>query len=99
MNYIIWFTIISLGVLSFLQRLVPWIILRKNQRNENLDTLFGYFAIAAFSSLMIEELPSHLVTDFVSLFVALLVALKTRNVGLTVLSAMAVVLIAGIIFS
>ena len=99
MNYTIWLTIIALGILSFSQRLVPWLVLRKQPKGEIVDRLFGYFAIAAFSSLMIEELPDNVITDVIALLAALLVALRTKNVGLTVLSAMAVTLISGLIIS
>lgn len=99
MNYTILLTIIVLGILSLVQRLVPWLLIRGQSKGENLDRLFGYFSIAAFSSLMVEELPSHVITDFIALFVALLVSLRTKNVGMTVLSAMAVALISVFLLS
>lgn len=99
MNITILFTIIVLGILSLTQRLIPWLLLRRQSKVENLDRLFEYFSIAAFSSLMVEELPSHLTTDLIALFVALLVSIRTKNVGLTVLSAMAVALLSGFLLN
>ena len=92
-----WIIILVLAVLSLIQRLVPWLILRKYSDVENIDRMFGYLAISAFATLMIENIPKITPVFVVSLIFALIVSLKTKNVGLAVLAAMAAVFISGFV--
>ena len=90
MTETVWTLIAVLAVMSLAQRLVPWLILRRNSDEEKLNTLFGYFAIAAFATLMVENLPGLTFKYLVALAVAAVLSMKTKNVGMAVLAAMLV---------
>ncbi len=87
MNYII-ILVAALGVLSLLQRLLPWIIYKNHKGETFLTNLFDYVAISAFGALMIENIQSFSPESLVPLIPAVIVAYWTRNAGATVLVAM-----------
>ncbi|MCL4337627.1 MAG: AzlD domain-containing protein [Candidatus Thermoplasmatota archaeon] len=87
MNYII-ILVAALGVLSLLQRLLPWIIYKSHKGETFLTNLFDYVAISAFGALMIENIQSFSPESLVPLIPAVIVAYWTRNAGATVLVAM-----------
>ncbi len=93
----IWIVIAILAVLSLSQRLIPWLLFRKRSVGKDLDRVFDYFAIAAFTSLMVDNIPQLNLNYIVALAVALAVSLKTKNVGFAVLSAMVVTVLISVI--
>lgn len=94
----IWIVMAILAVLSLTQRLAPWLIFRKHSFGKDYDRIFDYFAIAAFTTLMVDNIPQINVEYIVALVVALVVSIKTKNVGYAVISAMIVTLLASYFF-
>ena len=88
MTEIVWILIAVLAVMSLAQRLIPWLILRRNSDGGKLNRFFGYFAIAAFATLMVENIPSLNYRYAVALVMAAIISIKTKNVGMAVLAAM-----------
>lgn len=88
MTEIVWILIAVLAVMSLAQRLIPWLILRRNSDGDRLNRFFGYFAIAAFATLMVENLPGLNYQYAVALVMAAIISIKTKNVGMAVLAAM-----------
>lgn len=87
---ITWIIIGILAVMSLAQRLIPWLLMRRNPGNDRIDGFFGYFAIAAFATLMVENIPGLSYEYIIALSVAMVISLKTKNVGMAVLAAMLV---------
>lgn len=86
-----------LAILSLSQRLIPWLVLRKRGFGKDIDRVFDYFAIAAFTTLMVDNIPQISLEYIIALAVALIVSIKTKNVGLAVISAMIITVLAGIL--
>lgn len=76
--------------MSLAQRLIPWLLMRRNPGKDRIDRFFGYFAIAAFATLMVENIPGLSYEYIIALSVAMVISLKTKNVGMAVLAAMLV---------
>lgn len=84
-----------LAVLSLSQRLIPWLVFRKSSFGKDIDRVFNYFAIAAFTTLMVDNIPQISLEYIIALAVALIISIKTKNVGLAVISAMIITVLAG----
>lgn len=76
-----------LGLLSALQRIVPWVLYRKF-RNGQMQKLFDLIAVSAFAALMIENMQGFDLQTILPLIPAALVAYRTKNLGATVLVAL-----------
>ncbi len=84
----IYILIAVLGVFSLLQRVVPWFLYKSFKAGAFSQKLFDIVAIAAFSSLMIDNINTFDLQTVFPLIPALIIALKTKNLGLSVLIAM-----------
>lgn len=84
----IYFLILILGIFSLIQRVVPWFLYKSFKAGALSQKLFDIVAIAAFSSLMIDNINTFDIQTVFPLVPALIVALKTKNIGLSVLAAM-----------
>ena len=73
--------------MTFSQRLVPWLYARKIRLSEDTLKWFSLVGTAAFASLMVENISAFSPAEILALAVALAVSIKSRNLGLTVLSA------------
>lgn len=90
MNYTLIIMILVLALLSAGQRVIPWIFYSRFKNSENLEDVFNLFAIAAFSALMVYNVQSLTVTTLVALVIALLFAIRFKNVGVTIVIALLV---------
>lgn len=86
-----------LAALSLLQRLLPWIIMSRYQGGKGLQEIFNLFAVSAFASLAVYNMTEIDPASILSLAVAVVVAVRTKNLGYAVLSAIAVSLAASYI--
>ena len=86
--------IAALALLSLSQRLVPWLVISRFSGGRNMEQIFNLFAVSAFSALAVYNITEFTAGSLVSLAVAALVALRTRNLGYAVLAAIAVSLVA-----
>lgn len=85
---IVLFVVIAiLGLLSALQRIVPWILYRKF-KNGRVQRLFDLIAVSAFAALMIDNMQGFGLQTVLPLIPAAIVAYRTRNLGATVLVAL-----------
>ncbi len=84
----IYILILILGAFSLLQRVVPWLLYKNYKAGPISQKLFDLVAIAAFSSLMIDNVSKFNFQNLFPLLPALIVILKTRNLGLSILVAM-----------
>ena len=82
--------IIALAVLSLAQRIVPWVFYSRFKENKRLENLFELFAISAFTSLFVYNVENVSAISITALFAALIVALKTKNLSLTIVTAILV---------
>ncbi|MCL5802422.1 MAG: AzlD domain-containing protein [Thermoplasmataceae archaeon] len=85
--------IISLAALSFLQRFLPWAFYSKFRSGESLQKIFDMLAVSAFTALFVYNVQKVDLATLISLAVAFVVVLKTKNMGLTVIAAMIVSII------
>lgn len=76
--------------MTFSQRLIPWLYARRIRIPESALAWFGLVGTSAFATLMVENMASFGITEIAALAVALAVSLKSKNLGLTVLSAIMV---------
>ena len=86
--------IAALAILSLSQRLVPWLVISRFSGGRHMEQIFNLFAVSAFSALAGYNITEFTAGSLVSLAVAALVALRTRNLGYAVLAAIAVSLVA-----
>lgn len=85
--------IIALALLSFLQRFIPWAFYSRIGTGQELQKIFDMLAISAFTALFVYNIEKLDLETLVSLAAAFAVILKTKNIGLTVIVAMAVSLV------
>ena len=85
--------IVPLALLSFLQRFIPWIFYSRIGNAKGAEKIFDMLALSAFAALFVYNIQKLDIETLVSLAVALPVILKTKNMGLTVIAAMAVSLV------
>ena len=83
-----------LAILSLSQRLVPWLVISRFSGGRHMEQIFNLFAVSAFSALAVYNITEFTAGSLVSLVVAAMVALRTRNLGYAVLAAIAVSLLA-----
>lgn len=76
--------------MTFSQRLLPWLYSKNIRLSRNSLRWFGLVGTSAFATLMVENMSSFGPVEIAALAVALIVSLKTKNLGLTVLSAVIV---------
>lgn len=76
-----------LGLLSVLQRIVPWLLYRRF-RNGKIQKMFDLIAVSAFAALMIENMQGFDLQTVIPLIPAAIVAYRTKNLGATVLVAL-----------
>ena len=88
MNFLVIAVIAVLGLLSMLQRVLPWILYKKVGKSNYLPMLFDLVAVSAFASLMVDNIQAFTLSNLVPLVPAILIAYKTRNLGATVLVAL-----------
>ncbi len=81
--------IILLGILSLLQRVIPWVLYKRLTPGAMSQRVFDIVAVAAFSSLMVYNMNSFQYQDVIPLIPAFIVAFRTRNIGLSILVGMA----------
>lgn len=80
--------IMVLGILSLLQRVVPWVMYKRLTPGAVSQRLFDIVAVAAFASLMVYNMNSFQYQGVIPLFPAFIVAYKTRNIGMSILVGM-----------
>ena len=97
MNYTLIYLLAALALLSVLQRVIPWLFYKMLKSGNSLEKTFDLFAISAFSALLVYNVQSLNFITLISLAVALVVAMKFHNMGLTVLVALAVLSISLIV--
>lgn len=85
--------ILALALLSFLQRFIPWAFYSRVGNGEDLQKIFDMLAISAFTALFIYNIQKLDLQTLISLAAALVVIVKTKNMGLTVIAAMVVSLV------
>ena len=90
MSYVLIYLLAALALLSILQRIIPWLFYKRLKSGNSLEKTFDLFAISAFSALLVYNVQSLGLVTFISLAVALAVAMKFHNIGLTVLVALTV---------
>jgi len=90
MNHDLIIIIIALALMSFLQRFLPWAFYSKLSSEKSLQKMFDMLAISAFTALFVYNVQALDPVTLISLAVAFIVVLKTRNLGLTVIAAMAI---------
>ncbi|MFG1460357.1 MAG: AzlD domain-containing protein [Thermoplasmataceae archaeon] len=87
MTVIITILIIVLALMSISQRVLPWKFYDKFRKYLKLEGFFNLFAVSAFASLLIYNIPQVTLINVVAIVSAIAVALKTKNLPLTVLVA------------
>ncbi len=97
MSYTLIYLLAALALLSVLQRVIPWLFYKRLKSGNSLEKTFDLFAISAFSALLVYNVQSLSFITLISLAVALFVAMKFRNIGLTVLVALGVLSVSLII--
>lgn len=80
--------------MTFSQRLIPWLYSKKIAFSDNSLRLFNLVGTSAFATLMVENMSSLGLIEIVALVAALVVSLKSKNLGLTVLSAVIIGIVA-----
>lgn len=85
--------IIALALMSFLQRFLPWAFYSRLSSEKSLQRVFDMLAISAFTALFVYNVQTLDPVTLISLAVAFVVVLRTRNLGLTVIAAMAISII------
>jgi|GEM_PF-3127383 hypothetical protein len=90
MIYTLIYLLAALALLSLLQRVIPWLFYKRVRSGNSLEKTFDLFAISAFSALLVYNVQSLGLFTFISLAIALVVAMKFHNIGLTVLVALTV---------
>lgn len=88
MTFPVTLLILLLGVLTVLQRVLPWLIYRRFRSGARSQKFFDIVAVAAFSSLMVYNVNSLDFQNVLPLVPALIVAYRTRNIGLSIIVAM-----------
>ena len=87
MTAVVTVLIIVLAAMSISQRVVPWKFYEKFRKYLKLEGFFNLFAVSAFASLFIYNIPQVTLINIVAIISAIIIALKTKNLPLTVLVA------------
>ncbi len=82
-----------LAALSLMQRLLPWLLMPRLHEKKGAQELFNLFAVSAFATLAVYNVTVLSLSSILSLTVAVIVAVKTRNLGYAVLCAIAISLV------
>ena len=90
MNTILVIVVIILALLSISQRVLPWIFYSRFKENKTIENLFDLFAISAFTSLFVYNVLIITPLTIIALVAAFVVALKTRNLPLTIVTSILV---------
>lgn len=80
--------VVFLGVLSLLQRVIPWLLYKRFMPGRASQKLFDLIAVSAFSSLMVYNMSTLSYQTVIPLLPAFLVVYRTKNLGLSILTAM-----------
>jgi len=79
--------VIALALLSLSQRVIPWVFYSKFRENKTLESLFDLFSISAFTSLLVYNVLQISLLTLIALTAAFIVVLKTKNLPLTIITA------------
>lgn len=79
--------IIVLAFMSVSQRVLPWKFYKKFSGHFKMEEFFNLFAVSAFASLFIYNIPRITAVNVAAIISAIVVAIKTRNLPLTILTA------------
>lgn len=88
-----WLMLGALGLLGYLQRMLPWVLAERIALSPSLSTWLRYVAPAAFATLLVTDVRQLTLVSGIALAAAGLMSWRTRNLGLTVLAALVVSLI------
>ncbi|MCW6168845.1 MAG: AzlD domain-containing protein [Thermoplasmatales archaeon] len=90
MNTILVIIVVVLALLSISQRVLPWVFYSRFRENKKIENLFDLFAISAFTSLFVYNVLNITPLTIIALVAAFIVALKTKNLPLTIVTAILV---------
>lgn len=88
-----WLMLGALGLLGYLQRMLPWVLAERMALPPSLATWLRYVAPAAFATLFVTDVRRLTLATAMALAAAGLISWRTRNLGLAVLAALVVGLI------
>lgn len=88
MNSTLILLILALGILTVLQRVLPWVLYKRFKPGKDSQRIFDLVAVSAFSSLMVFNMSSFSYQNVLPLIPALIVVYKTKNLGISVLVGM-----------
>lgn len=91
-----WPLLAAIAVLGYLQRTVPWVLAGRTALPPGLTQWLRFVAPAAFAVLTVTDLARPAPASFIALGVSAAISWRTRNLGLAVLTAIAVIVAAQI---
>lgn len=95
MNYYI--LIFVLASLSLGSRVFPWFISIENENTHRLEENMNILGISALVTLLIFNIKSFTVVSLLPLIISMIIITKTRNLGLSVISAIVISIFLGLI--
>ncbi len=88
-----WLFLGALGLLGYLQRMLPWVLAERVALPPSLAAWLRYVAPAAFATLLVTDVHRLTMATGAALASAALVSWRTRNLGLAVFAALLVSLL------
>ena len=88
-----WLILGALGVLGYLQRMLPWVLAERTVLPPWLAAWLRYVAPAAFATLLVTDVQHWTWSTGAALLAAGLTSWRTRNLGLAVMAALLLSLI------
>ena len=83
-----WELLTVLAVMGYAQRSIPWVLAQRITIPQNVTRWLEYVAPAAFATLFVTDVTKLTLVSVAALLSAVIVAWRTKNLGLTVLIAM-----------